>query len=223
MKNKIKADGKSVINEIRNILALKQNEIKTRLKEFKETWRRCEEDEIFVELVFCLLTPQSRAGICWDVVKSLKEDGLLLDGNQEQIAKKLKGVRFKNRKAQYIVKARKIFSNNGRISIKSYLAKFHNSYEMRGWLVRNIKGMGYKEASHFLRNIGFGENMAILDRHILKNLKLLGIIEEIPASLPGKIYLEIERKVKEFARRIKIPLDSLDLILWCKETGEIFK
>jgi N-glycosylase/DNA lyase len=83
--------------------------------------------------------------------------------------------------------------------------------------------MGYKEASHFLRNIGMGEDLAILDRHILKNLKILGVISEIPVSLTRNKYLEIEIKMRDFAENVKIPMSHLDLLLWYKETKEIFK
>ncbi|MCL6591905.1 MAG: hypothetical protein K6U80_18390 [Firmicutes bacterium] len=110
----------------------------------------------------------------------------MFKGNKEQIAKKLKGVRFKNKKAEYIINARKTFSENGGLAVKSKLSHFSTPYEMRDYLVQNVKGMGYKETSHFLRNIGFREKLAILDRHILKNLKLLGTIKEIPFSLPKR-------------------------------------
>ncbi|MFH1288269.1 MAG: N-glycosylase/DNA lyase [bacterium] len=210
-----KGDIAGVVKEIKDLFALKQNEIESRLEEFRAAYQCCENEGIFPELVFCLLTPQSKAKVCWNAVKNLKASGLLLDGNQEQIAKNLRGVRFKNKKAQYIVEARKIFL--------SELSRFSDTYDMREWLVHNVKGIGYKEASHFLRNIGYGKRLAILDRHILKNLRLLGIIKKIPASLPKKRYLEIEKKVEKFSRGIKIPLDALDLVLWCKETGEIFK
>ena len=86
-----------------------------------------------------------------------------------------------------------------------------------------MKGLGYKEASHFLRNIGVGLDLAILDRHIIKNLKRYGVIEEVPKSLTPKKYLEIEEKMKEFARRIDIPMPELDLLFWSMETGEVFK
>lgn len=89
--------------------------------------------------------------------------------------------------------------------------------------MKNVKGMGYKEASHFLRNIGFADDLAILDRHILKNLKIFGIIEEIPKSLSKKKYLEIEEKMRNLANEVNIPLSHLDLLFWSKETGEIFK
>ncbi|MBU1630565.1 MAG: DNA lyase, partial [Candidatus Omnitrophica bacterium] len=86
-----------------------------------------------------------------------------------------------------------------------------------------VKGIGYKEASHFLRNIGLGENIAILDRHILRNLKELGVIKEILSSISKKKYLEIEGKMKEFSVSANIPMDHLDLVFWYKETGEVFK
>ena len=83
--------------------------------------------------------------------------------------------------------------------------------------------MGYKEASHFLRNIGLGKDLAILDRHILRNLQNLGVINEIPKTLSKNKYLEIEEKMRVFSKNIGIPLDHLDLLLWFKQTGRIFK
>ncbi len=109
------------------------------------------------------------------------------------------------------------------MNIKSQITQFKNTQEAREWLVNGVKGIGYKEASHFLRNIGFGEELAILDRHILRNLKELGVIHEIPLSLSKKKYFEIEKKMKEFSRSVNIPMSHLDLVFWYKETGEIFK
>jgi len=84
--------------------------------------------------------------------------------------------------------------------------------------------VGFRDqASHFLRNMGFGENIAILDRHILKNLMLLGVIEEIPHSLSKKRYLDIERRMRIFASKIGVRMSHLDLVLWYKEVGEVFK
>ena len=84
-------------------------------------------------------------------------------------------------------------------------------------------GVGLKEANHVLRNLGFGENIAILDRHILRNLKALNVINEIPKTITEKKYYEIEEKMKEYSKFSKIKMDELDLVLWYKEAGEIFK
>ncbi len=88
--------------------------------------------------------------------------------------------------------------------------------------MQNVKGLGYKESSHFLRNIGY-KNLAILDRHILKNLKDLRVIRYIPKSLNKNKYLEIEDKFQNFSKRINISMDELDLLFWSIETGEVFR
>jgi N-glycosylase/DNA lyase len=54
-------------------------------------------------------------------------------------------------------------------------------------------------------------------------LKRLGVIDEIPRYLKAKRYIDIEQKMRQFADDIGIPLDHLDLLLWFRETGEIFK
>jgi N-glycosylase/DNA lyase len=57
----------------------------------------------------------------------------------------------------------------------------------------------------------------------MKNLHAMGIIKKIPSSLSKGIYLDIEKRMQEFSQAIKIPMSHLDLVLWYKETGEIFK
>lgn len=213
----------SALETIRRIYNLKKGEILRRLKGFKQLWLNGDDEEIFAELSFCILTPQSKAKVCWDAIVRLREKGLLLKGDAKQIEKGLDGVRFKNKKAGYIVSARKFFTNNRKIYIRSLLEGFDNIHECREWLVKNISGLGCKEASHFLRNIGFGGRIAILDRHILKNLERLRIIEKTQRSITRSKYMEIEKKMKAFARQIDIPISHLDLLLWYKETGEIFK
>jgi len=208
---------------LRELYYLKRKEIFKRLQEFRKLWLSGSDEEIFRELSFCILTPQSKAKVCWEAIVRLKENDLLLKGDAMEIEKELLGVRFKNRKAGYIVSARRFFMNKGRVSMKALLKQFNDVNKCREWLVKNIKGIGYKEASHFLRNIGFASEIAILDRHILRNLRQSGIIEQIPKSMSRSKYMEIEKKMKEFAREINIPLSHLDLLLWYKETGEVFK
>lgn len=219
---------KYVINQIKKIYTAKKKEIRSRLKEFDKLWLNGSDEEIFTELAFCILTPQSKAKSCWDAIAKLEKQDLLSKGTIKQIKQGLNCVRFKNKKAEFIVKARELFMNSSHlienyVSIKSLLSKFNDVNKLREWLVNNIKGIGYKEASHFLRNIGFGKNIAILDRHILRNLKDFGVIKEIPKSISRAKYLEIEKKMAAFSKQIGIPLSHLDLLLWYKETGEIFK
>lgn len=209
--------------EIKDIYCSIKNEIIRRLDEFRHKWKTGTEEEIFAELVFCILTPQSKAISCWATVENLLNKNFILTDDKDRLAEELYGVRFRNKKAEYIIEARKLFLLDGKLSIIPKLSQFSNSNDKREWLVRNVKGFGYKEASHFLRNLGFGEELAILDRHILKNLKWVGVIGEIPEYLARAKYFEIENKMRKFASEIDIPMSHLDLVLWYKETREIFK
>ncbi len=197
-------------------------EIKSRLQEFLQV--KNENDErLFAELSFCLCTPQSRATVCWNAISSLVKNNLLYTGTIEQIKPFLNAIRFNDNKSKYIIGAREMLSNGPTLKIKGLLNSFENQFELREWLVENVKGMGYKEASHFIRNIGMGNELAILDTHILKNLEKYEVIDSIPKSLSKKTYLDIEAKMKAFAGKIGIPFDELDLLLWAEETGFIFK
>ena len=146
-----------------------------------------------------------------------------MKGEANEIQPQLNDVRFGDSKARYIVEARATFTKDGKLFLKSHLSSFGNPFELREWIVENVKGLGYKEASHFLRNVGLGDEFAILDRHILRNLKRLDVIVEVPVSITKKRYLEIEEKLRRFSREIGIPLADLDLLFWSRETGWIFK
>lgn len=116
-----------------------------------------------------------------------------------------------------------LLQKNGSMEIKKFLIQTKNIHHLREWLAKSIKGLGLKEASHFLRNVGLGDNLAILDRHILRNLKKYKVIKEIPESLSKKLYYEIEKKMINFSKKIKIPMQHLDMVFWYIANKEIFK
>ncbi len=213
-----------MVKELLELYESRKTEIKNRLEEFKSIINKSDE-KIFSELAFCILVPQSKATTSWNAVQALEKNNLLTKGEYDKVRPFLQAVRFPENKTKYLLEARELFESNGKIQIKN---KFNHIKDdpiaFREWLLENVKGLGMKETSHFIRNIGMSKNqLAILDVHILKNLKNFGVIDEIPKSLTKKKYLEIEQKIKQFANEIKIPLDELDLLLWSKETGFIFK
>jgi len=167
---------------IKNIYHSKRKEIDIRLHDFINIWEKGGEKEIFIELVFCILTPQANGKACWSAVENMIVNGILYGGDISQIAKELSSARFIHKKSAYIIEARKKFLCDNTISLKSIISQLGNGYEAREWLVKHVKGIGYKEASHFLRNIGFEQNLAILDRHIIKNLELVRVINKIPQA-----------------------------------------
>ena len=211
-------------NQILELYQIKKSEIQKKLEEFREVLNQSDE-RTFAELAFCICTPQSKAFACWNAISSLVKNNFLFIGNDKQVRSFLNSVRFADTKTKYIIEARNFFTENGKLKIKEKIKSFKNTFQLRDWLTGNIKGIGIKEASHFIRNIGFDykNQLGILDRHILKNLKKFGVIKEIPKTMTRKKYLEIENKIRKFSERIGIPLYELDMLLWSKETGKVFK
>jgi N-glycosylase/DNA lyase len=205
------------IEALREEHAQRWKVIRSRLAEFALV----PHDEWFFELAYCLLTPQSSARSAALAIEALRAAGFpeapvdpvqALRGNGYYI-------RFHLTKSRHLLAAAA-----RRMEIVGAVAAARGSdgRELRGWLVREVKGLGWKEASHFLRNIGF-RDLAILDRHILRNLRRHGVIRTIPASLPERKYLAIEGAFLAFAAAAGVSMDELDLVFWSRETGEILK
>ena len=211
------------LDSLRDELAAKRAAIEGRLADFRSVGRGTDE-VIFEELCFALLAIQSSARSSDAAVRGLVREDLLWSAGPEEMARYLRHrTRFHNHKAAYIVRARdRFFPPDGPI-LKSSLGKFSDPKEARAWLVAEVDGFGFKEASHFLRNIGRGEGLAILDRHILRNLLRHRIIGRLPKSLTPKRYLAIEARLEEFAESLGISPGVLVLLWWSRQTGEIFK
>jgi len=205
-------------NLVSKINGLKNSEIShlvnNRIKEFKELNKKSN-NELFKELCFCILTANFNAEKSIKIQNEIGE--CFLDDSEEELAKKLKnlGHRFPNTRTKYILESRKY-----RESLED-IVQSNNSKKLREWIVNNVKGLGYKEASHFLRNIGF-DDLAIIDFHIVDILVKHNLIER-PKTFTKRKYLEIENLLKEIARKTDLSLGELDLYLWYLETGKILK
>jgi N-glycosylase/DNA lyase len=199
----------SDIEELRSAHKERKDEIENRLREFEKVGKG-KFKILFPELVFCLLTPMSRARSCDSAVRELQKGGLLMNGDVEEIAGAISGVRFPENKARFIVEAREMFTGEGAYDLESIVQKGTKAKTVREWFVN-------------LRNVGVGFDLAILDRHILRNLWRHGVTKEIPQSLTKKQYLETEKKMKRFSRDVGIEMGALDLLFWSIETGEVFK
>ncbi len=194
-----------------------QNNIKQlvnqRLLEF-QSFKLKSDKEWFQELCFCILTANSKQKTAEAIEKSLKFKFLTI--SQQQLAQVIRNNkhRFHNNKSKYIVEARQHHPIRNKL--------VGSEKENRNWLIKNIKGLGYKESSHFLRNTG-SQNLAILDRHILKTLYENKIINEIPKFLTPNNYLKIEQKFNQLAKKLNMSPAKLDLTLWYLKTGEVAK
>ena len=185
------------------------------MKEFENLGKK-ESNELFKELCFCFMTANFSAhgGI---KIQNEIQDGFLTF-SEKKLAKRLSelGHRFPNARASYILGARSHKDN-----IKETLESIEDDLKKREWIVENIKGIGMKEASHFLRNIGY-KNLAIIDFHIIDLLVRHNLIEK-PKTITLKKYLEVEKILKKVSEKTNTNLGELDLYLWYKETGKILK
>ncbi len=204
---------------IKSIESLKNSDISNvidnRIKQFISVKKKGI-PEIFKELCFCIMTANCGAAKCIEVNDRIDKGFLNL--SEEELVNKFKeyGYRFPNIRAKYIVEARNYISE-----LESIINSNIDEIKLREWIVKNFKGLGYKEASHFLRNIGY-KNLAIIDFHIVDLLVKYDLIEK-PKSMTKKKYLEIENVLKQIGREVHLDMAKLDLYLWYKETGKVLK
>ncbi len=221
-------------NKLYSLYELKKDRIKKRLLDFNRffnepvVWNfdgkdltlvgsdKTDDERLFEELSFCLLTANTSAAMSAKSIDFLREN--LENATLEQLQHSLKrsGYRFPNVRAKYIIEARE-----KKLKLRE-LVLSNEKHKLREYLAENIKGLGYKESSHFLRNIGI-TGLAILDKHIIRSMYEYGEIKEIPKTLNKKTYMRLEKKFLQFSEDLDIDEDELDLLLWSIKSGNILK
>lgn len=192
-----------------------ESKVNQRVKEFDRIKKSGSEIEWFSELCFCIMTANSTARLGIEIQSALGEGCMSLPDAKVRRILVDYGHRFARPRAEYICKARSL------PELRATLGPLDDR-SAREWLVENVIGLGYKEASHFLRNTGHYD-VAILDRHILRVMFDHGLIDEIPKTLTKRRYLEIEKKLEALADKTGLPLGILDYYMWYMRTGEILK
>ena len=213
------------IERVRAVHKARRKEIRTRLAEFAEVWRAGSDARLWEELVFCIFTAGASARMGLRSIEAVRP--LLLEGSPEEMSQALKAAgahRFPNARPGYVVVARNYLQQHCKMRLRDSLLSFSDPIERRDWLAneRRIKGLAYKEASHFLRNVGL-RGYAILDKHVLHCLTDLGVVDSPRPPTTRTRYLELEATLKQFADTAGIDFDELDLVLWSMKTGEVLK
>ncbi len=167
------------------------------------------------ELCFCILAANCSAEMALATQQGLRDAYLTLP--EKILARRLRRLkyRFYNVRAKYLIQAR------AQQPLLQRLLLQDDERSIREWLVKSIAGIGYKEASHFLRNVGF-RNVAIVDYHILDLLSRYSITPAFPTITPRR-YLAIENTLSRIASKLNLTLAELDLYLWYLETGKVIK
>lgn len=203
--------------ELLELYELKKEEIQNRLLEFKQAFHEADDLQIFHELSFCILSSGVGPKIAGQCMSALGEK--LVDGKEDELLERIGAVhKYAENASRYIVFTRKYLREEHGFLLKSLVSSFEDRVERRDFFAKNpgIKGLGYTQASHFLRNLGFS-GYAILDRNNLASLSELGIIGEMKYPLTKKRYLETESLMTEAAHELGISLDEFDLLLWSRK------
>lgn len=215
--------GKELIEELRRDYREKKPMIVKRLAEFRAVYEKGDR-AIFEELCYCIMTAGSSAKMGTRAVAALKD--ILRSGSEKELQQRAQAhhLRFSRLRPSYIYQTREYLDDACGLKLKQLIGSFDCRHARRDFFARNrrVRGLGYKEASHFLRNIGFS-GYAILDKHILNSLREMGVISTRMRSTTRTGYLAIEMKLERFSKEIGIDMDHLDLLLWSRKTGEILK
>lgn len=197
--------------------------ITERLAEFDAIWESGDDLKLWEEMVYCFFTGGCSARMGLNSVNAVRPH--LLNGNHETVMNALVGKhRYPRARARYVVESRKFLEEFCDMKLREVLSGFDDPLARRDWLVKEkgIKGLGYKEASHFLRNIGL-KGYAICDKHVLNCLFELKVIETPKPPNTRSRYLSAEEKLKNFAKQLNIDFEEMDLVLWSLKTGEVLK
>ncbi|MDP3765952.1 MAG: hypothetical protein Q8R04_05555 [Nanoarchaeota archaeon] len=229
------------IEQLKQEYTNKKNKIKERLNQFQKffnepyswfyrngelillTVEAKDDYRLFEELAFCIFTANTSAEMGAKAVDAVRN--VLINGTANDMTIRLEGIyRFNNVRPAHIIHTRTYLKNSLNFQLKNKIKSFKNKDELRDFFALNkdVKGLGMKEASHFLRNIGF-RGYAILDRHIINSLNEFGVLPTNDKPKNAKEYLETEQKFIDFSKQAGIDMDELDLLLWSRKNGRILK
>lgn len=142
-----------------------------------------------------------------DLLYKLLSKTFLVDGNERKY-------RFPKAKAEQLASTYKQVYSESK-TLQSLIGSFSDVNIARQWFVDKAPGFGPKQASMFLRNCGFTYDLAILDRHVLNYMSLIGIYNGRHLSISGmNQYGRHEKALKKHAQELNCPVGLLDWAIW---------
>lgn len=194
------------------------------------------ESKLLSELVLCILSSQEKYEVALAVMKELRKQNVLrvpknkteFKEIESQVKSTLKTpvayksneqfysrrLRFFMKKAHYVIATiENIYLND--LTIKEILRQQDCIQETRKNIIKYSYGLGPKQASMFLRNIGYHTEFAVLDKHVIDYMKLMGLTKVSEASFSNiSAYQKIEMQLKSYAESFNLNLLHLDLAIW---------
>lgn len=194
------------------------------------------EEKLLSELVLCILSSQDKYEIALAAVKELRLKKILqkvitatntveIRHNIETIlhypiAFESTGKTYKRRlrffvkKTNYIVLTLENIYLKG-LTIRKILNQDSSAVEPRKKIMKHSYGLGPKQASMFLRNIGYNTDLAVLDKHVIDYMKLVGLISSSITTISSySTYIKTEKKLQFYSKHLNLSLFHLDLAIW---------
>jgi len=194
------------------------------------------ENKLLSELVLCILSSQEKYEVALSMMKELRKLNVLRVPKNKTEFREIKSLlkltlqnpveyksnekiysrrlRFFVKKAQYITDTiENIYLND--LTIREILGQEECIQETRKNIINYSYGLGPKQASMFLRNIGYHTEFAVLDKHVIHYMKLIGLTTVSETSFSNiSAYQKMEMKLKSYAENFDLNLLHLDLAIW---------
>lgn len=202
-----------------------------------ENWQLMAEEELLYEAAICIFGSQMMFEMAVATADRLREQNLLQvvpggrsvetieqkvvealhdpllipadDGTQRWVRP-----RFKNRLASLLATTiAEIYGQSQ--TIRGFLFAAQSAKKARETLTQHIWGFGPKQASLFLRRIGYCADLAVLDVHVLDYLQLVRGLSLSPSKLRRlSFYEEIEETFRDIAAEFGHSVGCVDLATW---------
>jgi N-glycosylase/DNA lyase len=199
-------------------------------------WRELDDARLVFEAMICIIGSQTRYEVASAVAERLCERGLcqpalqfdarsyhqaVLAALSEPVQVKagsatthVARIRFRNRLAGLLTRNAAQAWLHGR-TLRAMLESSDGASDARMRLVRNVCGLGPKQASLFLRRISYCSDLAVLDVHVLDYLRVARGVMVKTSSL-GRLqsYERVEDQFRAVAAEFGYPVGCVDLATW---------
>ncbi len=201
-------------------------------------WHQMSEGRLWKELCLCILSSRTRFELALAAVSSLERAGLLrrlrehpgevpysvleeaLGPHPQRQGASTRSIPFWRTRAHQLVDASNRLYAAGHRGLKTRLHETGDAGDLRMQLMADVPGLGMKQASHFLQNVGFSDEFAVIDVHILSFLREeLMAVESEAEDLDESLYLELEQRIQRLAAANGLAVGLLDRIVWAMRSG----
>jgi N-glycosylase/DNA lyase len=195
------------------------------------SWTTMTEDDLWRELVACILGSRVRFELAHSAVERMERERLLCEPRRSsrfeqyeqdiiRVLSEAEGPGAQSRYPFFRMRASQIRHAAERLygcgeTIRAFLENSRDIRDARRRLASEVSGLGPKQASLFLRNIGYTAHIAVLDVHVLTYMSWVGLTDAPMKSVSTiRKYEALEDAFIEHAYSFGHAPDRFDLAVW---------